>query len=46
MTTQLGSLFRVSLSRGKTIISIEDEIRHAKQLYGDPEESVIKMRSR
>ena len=30
MITQLGSLFRVSLSRGKTIISIEDEIRHAQ----------------
>ncbi|MBD9013843.1 MAG: HAMP domain-containing protein [Lachnospiraceae bacterium] len=34
MTTQLGSLFRVSLSRGKTIISIEDEIRHAKNYMG------------
>lgn len=30
MVTQLASLFRISLSRGKTIISIEDEIRHAK----------------
>lgn len=30
MITQLASLFRISLSRGKTIISIEDEIRHAK----------------
>ncbi len=30
MVTQLASLFRVSLSRGKTIISISDEIRHAK----------------
>ncbi len=29
MITQLASLFRVSLSGGKTIISIEDEIRHA-----------------
>lgn len=29
MITQLASLFRISLSRGKTIISIEDEIRHA-----------------
>ncbi len=29
MITQLASLFRVSLSSGKTIISIEDEIRHA-----------------
>ena len=30
MITQLASLFRVSLSGGKTIISIEDEIRHAQ----------------
>ncbi|MDD3369759.1 MAG: sensor histidine kinase [Lachnospiraceae bacterium] len=30
MITQLASLFRVSLSRGRTIISIEDEIRHAQ----------------
>ncbi len=30
MVTQLASLFRISLSRGKTIISIEDEIKHAK----------------
>ncbi len=30
MITQLASLFRISLSRGRTIISIEDEIRHAK----------------
>ena len=30
MITQLASLFRISLSRGKTIISLEDEIRHAK----------------
>lgn len=30
MVTQLASLFRISLSRGKTIIRIEDEIRHAK----------------
>lgn len=30
MITQLASLFRISLSRGKTIISIEDEVRHAK----------------
>ncbi len=29
MITQLASLFRVSLSSGKTIISIGDEIRHA-----------------
>jgi two-component system sensor histidine kinase YesM len=29
MITQLASLFRVSLSSGKTIISIEDEMRHA-----------------
>lgn len=30
MITQLASLFRISLSRGKTIISITDEIKHAK----------------
>lgn len=30
MITQLASLFRISLSRGKTIITIEDEIKHAK----------------
>lgn len=30
MITQLASLFRISLSRGKTVICIEDEIRHAK----------------
>ncbi|MCH4193328.1 MAG: sensor histidine kinase [Butyrivibrio sp.] len=30
MVTQLASLFRVSLSKGKTIISIEDELRHAE----------------
>lgn len=30
MITQLASLFRISLSRGKTIISVVDEIKHAK----------------
>lgn len=30
MITQLASLFRISLSRGKTIISVGDEIRHAR----------------
>lgn len=30
MITQLASLFRISLSRGKTIISIEDELKHAR----------------
>lgn len=30
MITQLASLFRISLSRGKTIIKIEDEIHHAQ----------------
>ncbi len=30
MITQLASLFRISLSRGKTVICIEDELRHAK----------------
>jgi two-component system sensor histidine kinase YesM len=30
MITQLASLFRISLSRGKTIIKIEDEIQHAQ----------------
>lgn len=29
MITQLASLFRISLSRGRTIIRIEDEIKHA-----------------
>ena len=28
MVTQLASLFRISLSRGKTIISMEDELKH------------------
>lgn len=30
MITQLASLFRISLSRGDTIITIEDELKHAK----------------
>ncbi len=30
MVTQLASLFRVSLSQGKTVIRIEDELRHAQ----------------
>ncbi len=30
MIRQLASLFRISLSKGKTIISIEDELQHAK----------------
>lgn len=30
MITQLASLFRISLSRGKTIIKVEDEIKHAQ----------------
>lgn len=30
MITQLASLFRISLSRGKTIIKIEDELQHAQ----------------
>lgn len=30
MITQLASLFRISLSRGRTIISVEDEIKHAR----------------
>jgi two-component system sensor histidine kinase YesM len=30
MITELAGLFRISLSRGKTIIKIEDEIQHAK----------------
>ncbi len=30
MITQLASLFRISLSRGKTIIKVEDEVRHAE----------------
>ena len=30
MITQLASLFRISLSRGRTIISLEDELKHAR----------------
>lgn len=30
MITQLASLFRISLSKGKTVISIEDELKHAQ----------------
>lgn len=30
MVTQLGSLFRISLSRGKTVILVEDELKHAE----------------
>ena len=30
MVTQLANLFRISLSRGKTIISVGDELRHAE----------------
>ncbi|MCD7818824.1 MAG: sensor histidine kinase [Lachnospiraceae bacterium] len=30
MITQLASLFRISLSRGNTIIKVEDEIQHAQ----------------
>lgn len=30
MITQLASLFRISLSSGRTIIRVEDEIKHAK----------------
>ena len=30
MTKQLASLFRISLSKGKTIISIKDELTHAR----------------
>ena len=30
MITQLASLFRISLSKGKTVISIENEVKHAK----------------
>lgn len=29
MVTQLASLFRISLSKGKNVITVEDEIRHA-----------------
>ena len=31
MITQLASLFRVSLSKGKTIIPLEDELRHGSR---------------
>lgn len=30
MITELASLFRISLSKGKTIIRVEDEIKHAR----------------
>lgn len=30
MITLLASLFRISLSRGKTVISVEDELKHAR----------------
>ena len=30
MITQLASLFRISLSRGKTVIKIEEEVKHAQ----------------
>lgn len=30
MITQLAKLFRISLSKGKTIISLQDELQHAK----------------
>ena len=30
MITQLASLFRISLSKGKTVIRIEDEVKHAQ----------------
>lgn len=30
MITQLASLFRISLSNGKTVIKIEDEVKHAR----------------
>ena len=30
MITQLASLFRISLSRRKTVISVEDELKHAR----------------
>lgn len=30
MITQLASLFRISLSKGKNVISIEDELKHAQ----------------
>ncbi|MDU5440361.1 MAG: histidine kinase [Ruminococcus sp.] len=30
MITQLASLFRISLSKGKTVIKIEDEVKHAR----------------
>ena len=31
MITQLASLFRISLSKGKTVIKIEDEVKHARK---------------
>ena len=38
MVTQLASLFRISLSRGKTIISMEDELKTCQKLYEHPED--------
>ena len=31
MITQLASLFRISLSKGKTVIKIDDEVKHARK---------------
>ncbi|MFR3320093.1 MAG: sensor histidine kinase [Lachnospiraceae bacterium] len=45
MITQLASLFRISLSRGKTIIRVEDEIKHAEN-YMNIQKTAIKMRLR
>ena len=37
MVGALAKLFRISISRGKELIPIEDELNHARKLSGDPE---------
>lgn len=32
MISELAKIFRISLSNGKTIISIEDELKHCKTI--------------
>ena len=40
MITQLAKLFRISLSKGRTIIRIGDELQHAKSYMEYPEGSL------
>lgn len=37
MITQLASLFRISLQPWKNSVRIEDEVKHAAELYDNPE---------